>query len=221
MYNGAMVKRVLTGIFSIFLLIFCILFCLFDYPRNVTFSCSKQENLCTYSSSSLFKHKMTETIEFDKITKSQIVQNVAEKCNDISRYSSPTQYYYYNWVVYYKNKGKVDELIVFRTSDYEYGPAYESLDKEYRYYVDLTKMFNAFLEDKSKSRIYIPEYPNNIAKEQDFWMSVFVVAVVLTQIICYAYLIIFFVIGALAQYMPEGKIKRILEYIYEKLDFFP
>lgn len=218
-----MVKRILTIVFLTFLLIFCVLACLCDYPRNITFSCSKQKNICTYSGSNLFKHKVVKTIEFDKIKKSQIVEKISEKDDDISSHSyliSPTQYYYYEWTVYYNNNGKTDELVVFRTSDYEGGPAYESLDKEYRYYVDVTRIFNSFLEDKSKSRISVPEYSDNRAKEQDFWMSIFVMSFNLTYILCYTYIIIYFIIIALEQFVPEGKIKQILKYICKKLDSF-
>lgn len=218
-----MEKRILTIMFLTFILISCVLTCLYDYPRHVTFSCSKQENICTYSSFNLFKHKEVKTIEFDKIIKAQILQNTYEKTDYIGSNSyvvSPTLSYYYNWVVYYNNNGKTDELIVFRTSDYEAGPAYKSLDKEYRYYVDANKMFNTFIEDKSKSRIYIPEYSNNSAKEQDFWTAIFIIAFNLTLALCVTYIIIIFIIGTLEEYMPEGKIKQILKYIDEKLTFF-
>lgn len=212
-----MVKRILTFLFVIFLLFFCVLTYLMDYPRNITFSCSKKENVCTYSASYLFKRKEVETIEFNKIVMSRIVQNVFEKSDDISRYATSTLSYNYDWVVYYRDNGKIEKFNVFRTSDYESSPAYELLDKEYRYYVDLTKMFNSFLEDKSKSSIYIPEYSDNSAKEQDFWRLIFIASFIFAQAFVYAYIIIGLAIAGLEGCMPEGKIKQILKYIAEKL----
>lgn len=214
-YNRFMVKRVLIILILIFLLIFCTLVFLFDESRDVTLSCSKRENICTKSSSTyIFKRKSVETIQFDKIIMSRIIQNVSTKLEDPTRYAnSPTTYYYYDWNVYYKNNGTVEKLPVFRTSKYDSSPAYEELDKEYRYYLDTTKLFNSFLNDKSKYSLYIPEYPDNSAKERDFWMERFILSIILTQVIFYTYLIILFAVGGLESLLPEGKIKKILARI--------
>jgi len=216
-----MVKRVLITILLIFLLSFCVLACLGDYPRDVTFSCSKRKNICTYSSSTyLFKRKSVETIEFDKIIKSYVKKNISIRNEDISSKSylaSPTTYYYYDWIIYYKNNGKIDTFAVFRTSEYESAPAYELLDEEYRYYLDTTKVFNSFLEDNSKYSIYIPEYSDNSAKERDFWWGVFIYSIMLTQIILYTYMFILCLFDTLERWLPEGKIKQILTCIGDKL----
>ncbi len=169
----------------IFLVIFMGLLFVFLPDNNITFLCTRQDNLCTLSSYNIFHYKHVENIEFDKILRSGVEKESGEKIESIGRHRAyTTPAYYYNWVIYYNNNGKADKLIVFQSSMYED----KLYNNEYRYYEDVSQIFNAFLEDKTKFRIFIPEYDSNKKKILDYSIQLFFAAFMITMILLYTYI---------------------------------
>lgn len=183
--------QILKKFILIFIVVFCVLYCLLDYPRNVTFSCSKNTNSCTYSSYNLFRYKSVKTIVFDKISKSGVEQQHSLKLQFSRRMFYPMVYYYYDWIIYYDNNGTLEKLNVFRTSDYEKAEMLSDYDVEYRYLLDITRIFNDFMEDNSKFNIFIPEDNSSKAKEMDYLLKITNYAFVLSLIFIVAAIVLF------------------------------
>ncbi len=180
-------REFVLKILIIFLVIFIGLLFVFLPDNNITFLCTRQDNLCTLSSYNIFHYKHVESIEFDKILRSGVEKESSEKIESIGRYRAyTTPAYYCNWVIYYDNNGKTDKWVVFQSSMYED----KLYNTEYRYYEDVSQIFNAFLEDKTKSRIFIPEYDSNNKKILDYSIQLFFAALMITYILLNIFLVI-------------------------------
>ncbi len=193
-------RKWIIAITVIFIVIVALFSCCSDYRRNVTFFCSRYDNICTYSSLNLFRVKTVKTFELDKILKSNITENVSAK-TPLRRYARSLPCYTYDWVIFYDNNGVENTFNVFRTREYVSSQAFYNLDDEYRYYVDMNAHFNSFLKDKSQQKIYMPEYKANIEKEIDFWKNIFRYSITVMQVLA----IIFMVIGLFVVFWPDNK----------------
>ena len=80
---------------------------------------------------------------------------------------------------------------MFRTSDYEKAEMLSDYDGEYRYLLDITGIFNDFMEDNSKFNIFIPEDNSSKAKEMDYLLKITNYAFVLSLIFIVVAIILF------------------------------
>ena len=152
------VKKELCVALLIVVTIFVVFLWIADYPDKTTFVCSKSNKICTLTSWNIFNYIRKEHFEFDKITNSYLEDGVGTKSSVSFRYSPPVTYYYYEWVLFYRDNGQLTKKHLFRSSDYDYLSADKSYDRQYKYYNDVKDLFNAFLKDKTKTRFYAPNY---------------------------------------------------------------
>ncbi len=187
----AFTKKEICASIAAVIFIFLGLLWIYDYPGTTEFVCSRPKNICTLSSANVFGYKFTDTIQFDKIINTDIEEESSSKHTAGTKYSSH-KYYYYNWVAYYNDNGAVEKFPIFRTTDYEYHPADKLYDRQYRYFEDVKRLFNGFLEDKSKSRFYAPIYESKLVKKT-FWEDIFYTTFVLAGMLVMLYLVILFI----------------------------
>lgn len=139
-----------------------------EYPGKGNFYCNKNQNICKISHKNVFNHEFSQNIPLNLIFNAHLYEKFSRK-EQVRRYSS-RRYDGYNYYFYldYNNNGKVDTFPVYVSSDFEYNPADESYDDEYRYYKEGVADFNIFLKEDKLTIYEFPEYVNKY-KQSDYW----------------------------------------------------
>lgn len=138
-----------------------------EYPGNANFYCSKAQNICKASYKNIFGYEFTQSVLLNTVINANLEEKLHRKTRrGKSTISYDCYNYYFN--LNYNNNGKVDTFPVYVSSDFEYNPADESYDDEYRYYKEGVADFNIFLKEDKLTIYEFPEYVNKY-KQSDYW----------------------------------------------------
>lgn len=138
-----------------------------EYPGNANFYCSKAQNICKASYKNIFGYEFTQSVLLNTVINANLEEKLHRKTRrGKSTISYDCYNYYFN--LNYSNNGKVDTFPVYVSSDFEYNPADESFDDEYRYYKEGVADFNIFLKEDKLTIYEFSEYVNKY-KQSDYW----------------------------------------------------
>lgn len=177
-------------IFIIIIFVFCFWLYVFESPADTKFECSKLKNICTSTSTNGLNLKTTKTIPLNKILYTTIEDNVGTKIS-YERYSWQDICYYYNWVIFYKEK-KDNKTIIFKSSEYDF-PVDKYNDEQYLYYTNIMQMFESYLKDNSENHFYARAYTsfktNIIYLGQILLLTFICVAIIIYSFIIFSFFI--------------------------------
>ena len=174
-----------------------------EYPGKGNFYCNKNQNICKISHKNVFNHEFSQNIPLNLIFNAHLYEMFARKKKVRGRYWSRS-YDGYNYYFYlnYNNNGKVDTFPVYVSSDFEYNPADESYDDEYRYYKEGVADFNIFLKEDKLTIYELRDYVSRFAKS-DYWADLIYI-ILMGSIFLFVLIIpvILIALDSIATYVP-------------------
>ena len=174
-----------------------------EYPGKGNFYCNKNQNICKISHKNVFNHEFSQNIPLNLIFNAHLYEMFARKKKVRGRYWSRS-YDGYNYYFYlnYNNNGKVDTFPVYVSSDFEYNPADESFDDEYRYYKEGVSDFNIFLKEDKLTIYELRDYVSRFAKS-DYWADLIYI-ILMGSIFLFVLIIpvILIALDSIATYVP-------------------
>lgn len=139
-----------------------------EYPGKANFICNKNKYICTATYQNIFGHEFFRSIPLDTVINANLEERLRQKRNS-GRYNTGTHdCYNYYFYLNFNNHGKVDTFPVYVSSDFEYYPADENFDDEYRYYKEAVSDFNIFLKEDKLTIYELRDYVSMFAKS-DYW----------------------------------------------------
>lgn len=174
-----------------------------EYPGKGNFYCNKNQNICKISHKNVFNHEFSQNIPLNLIFNAHLYEMFARKKKVRGRYWSRS-YDGYNYYFYlnYNNNGKVDTFPVYVSSDFEYNPADETFDDEYRYYKEGVSDFNIFLKEDKLTIYELRDYVSRFAKS-DYWADLIYI-ILMGSIFLFVLIIpvILIALDSIATYVP-------------------
>lgn len=147
-----------------------------EYPGKTSFNCYKSNNICELSYQNVFGHKFCDTVELDKIQKAVLEEQQEERSRSTRYTVRKYLVYVYSLNLYYNNSGKSDIFRIYKSTDYEYGPA-GKYDREVEYYKDTVQEFNLFLKDNYQTNFRAYDYKGKNAS--NVWIDMIYVILLL------------------------------------------
>lgn len=172
-----------------------------EYPGNANFYCSKAQNICKASYKNIFGYEFTQSVLLNTVINANLEEKLHRKTRrGKSTISYDCYNYYFN--LNYNNNGKVDTFPVYVSSDFEYNPADESFDDEYRYYKEGVSDFNIFLKEDKLTNYELRDYVSRFAKS-DYWADLIYI-ILMGSIFLFVLIIpvILIALDSIATYVP-------------------
>ena len=102
----------------------------------------------------------------------------------------------------YNNNGKYDVFPVYKSTDYDYAPADESIEREIAYYNEGVRDFNIFLKEDKLTIYELRDYVSRFAKS-DYWTDLIYI-ILMGSIFLFVLIIpvILIALDSIATYVP-------------------
>ena len=173
-----------------------------EYPGNANFYCSKAQNICKATYKNIFGYEFTQSVLLNTVHSAALEERLRRKKN-YGRYS--TGYHdCYNYYFYlnYNNNGKYDVFPVYKSTDYDYAPADESIEREIAYYNEGVRDFNIFLKEDKLTIYELRDYVSRFAKS-DYWTDLIYI-ILMGSIFLFVLIIpvILIALDSIATYVP-------------------